>query len=708
MRLLSTFALALLTVAPLAAQSAQQLNFYSGLSDGREIRRMLYSHMKEKAARLFEERRRKIAQLSSAADVHARRQYLREKTQEALGGPFPPRTPLNARVVGVLDRDDYRIEKIVFESQPRFFVTANLYLPKKGRPPYPGILFPLGHEAGAKAHEAWQQILSSFAKKGFVALAWEPVGQGERVQLYDKDFENSKVVRSTTEHTIVGIQCLLMGDNLARYTIWDGLRALDYLLSRPEVDSKRIGCTGNSGGGTHTAYISALDDRIQVAAPSCYITSWERLLATIGPQDAEQCLPPWLADGLDHPDFIHAFAPKPFLILSAIRDFFSIYGARSTYGEAKRIYDMLGAGEKVSMVEADDGHGYSKPRRLASYRWFSRWLKGVEDDQPEPEVVIATPEELLCTETGQVATSLGGETVHSLNLKRLEEFRRKATPFSAAEVQRMVGYEKRDEPLRVDPFGNIDGSGYRIEKLVYESEPGIRVPSLLYLPEKPAGKKAAAVFIDGRGKAATHDQAGQLAKAGMVVLSIDARGFGETRSMSDDNGSDWPRYFGDYNSAMTALLTGKPLVAMRAEDVTRGVDLLAGRAEVDEARISVFGKGAGAVPALYAAAFDERIRKVALEEMLVSYEAVVTGGIHRGVFENIVRGALRYYDLPDLVAWLAPRPVRIVDAVSPMGELVALGEVNRQYARAASGGHLRVVRRKPADTMTTLYGELLD
>lgn len=180
-------------------------------------------------------------------------------------------------MVGTLDRGDYRVEKIVFESRPAFFVTANLYLPKSGRPPYPAILFPLGHERGAKAHQAWQRCLAGLARRGFAALAWDPLGQGERIQMYDEDLHDSKLRGSTVEHTVIGMQCLLTGTHLAQYTIWDGIRALDYLLSRPEVDARRVGCTGNSGGGTHTAYLAGLDNRIQVAAPSCYITSWQRM-----------------------------------------------------------------------------------------------------------------------------------------------------------------------------------------------------------------------------------------------------------------------------------------------------------------------------------------------------------------------------------------------------------------------------------------------
>src|SRR5690606_37980445 len=336
----------------------------------------------------------------------------------AIGG-LPEKTPLNARKVGEIKREGYKIEKIIFESQPRFYVTANLYLPTVGEGPYPAILYPLGHELGGKSNPTWQQMLGSLALKGYVALAWDPVGQGERIQMYDSDFRDSKVFRSTTEHTLMGIQCLLIGDNLARYTIWDGIRALDYLISRPEVDPERIGCSGNSGGGTHTAYLSALDDRIAVAAPSCYLTSWERLLATIGPQDAEQVLLPWLHSGLDHADFVHAFAPKPYLILSAIRDFFSIAGARQTYSEARSVYERLGMPERVAMVTADDGHGFTQPRRLAAYQWFDRWLKGeLSESDTEPEVQLATEDELYCTDSGQVASSLGGETVYTLNLKR--------------------------------------------------------------------------------------------------------------------------------------------------------------------------------------------------------------------------------------------------------------------------------------------------
>lgn len=232
----------------LRAQSAEKLDFLDGLTDFARIRSMLPDYLNRLAMAQLEERRRVIGQITTPEEVARRRAYVREKMLQDLGG-LPERTPLNARTVAVLERDGYKIEKVIFESQPHFYVTANLYLPTRGQPPYPAVLFPLGHERGGKANPTWQQVLVTLAKRGYVCLDWDPIGQGERVQLYNPDIEGPELSDSTTEHTMQGIQCLLAGDALARYTIWDGLRALDYLLSRPEVDTARVACTGNSGGG---------------------------------------------------------------------------------------------------------------------------------------------------------------------------------------------------------------------------------------------------------------------------------------------------------------------------------------------------------------------------------------------------------------------------------------------------------------------------
>jgi cephalosporin-C deacetylase-like acetyl esterase len=718
----------LLRQPPALAQD--QLDFLSDLPEARNLRQMLPEHVNGLARAALDARREKIASLTSEPDLQARKQYVRERILASLGG-LPERTPLNVRPVGTLERPDYRIEKFIFESQPRFYVPAHLYVPKRGTPPYPAILFPLGHEIDTKARPLWQLFLGTLATRGYVVLAYDPVGQGERIQLYDPDWGESKVFRNNTEHTILGIQCLLIGDNLARYSVWDGMRALDYLLSRPEVDAKRIACTGNSGGGNMTAFLAALDDRIQVAAPSCWINSWQSLLETIGQQDAEQVLIPSLQDGLDHGDFIYAFAPKPYLILAAIRDFFAVKGVRDTYDEAKRIYAMLGAGEKLQKAEADVGHDYSKPLRMAAYRWFGRWLKGAEDNAPEVDLPVASEEEMRCTASGQVEISLGGETVRSLNQKRVAALGRKLPALTdPADVvslrertRQQVSRLLNRSPLPVkDPaglntrsYGHIARSGYRIDKLTYESEPRILIPALLFVPDGRPTRKPAVVHVDGRGKSA---EAGvgqdleQLAKAGFVVLSIDARGMGETEVLETEQAHDVRPYFGDYDSAMTALVLGKPLAGMRVLDISRAVDLLQALEDVDAGRILAFGRGNGALPVLYAATLDERLKKIVLEKMLGSYQTIVDQKIHRQVFESVVPSVLQFYDLPDLVAVLAPREVWVVNRVDAMGHVIRGRQAESNYAIAqrtftlAGQPDLLHLRSRGVETILQAYPEL--
>jgi cephalosporin-C deacetylase-like acetyl esterase len=651
---------AFLLAGVIFAQPANELNFTASVPELRELSRALPQYMTVEARKSLAKR----TQISSRDDLKARAERVRRQMLVNIGG-LPESTPLNARTVGLIERPAYRIEKVIFESQPKFFVTANLYIPKNGTGPFPAILFPLGHESGAKAHEAWQYALGSFATKGFVALAWDPLGQGERLQFFDPDLQRSRLLQSTREHTMLGTQALLVGDNLARYTIHDGIRALDYLVSRKEVDPKRIGVTGNSGGGTHTAYLAALDDRIQVAAPSCYITSWDKLMSLLGPQDAEQNLPPWLNEGFDFPDFIYAFSLKPYQILSAVRDFFPIGGARETFAEARRVYDSLGAGDKISMVEADDGHGYSLPRRLAAYQWFAKWLKGVDDDGKEPSIQLASEWELQCTRTGQVATDLGGETVFTLNKKRLKQ----ATGGDiVATARRLSGYRYEAGTPKVTGYGTTVKNGYRIEKIVYESEPGILIPAVLAIPDRRSAGGKAVLYVHGQGKSAAASELAECAGRGEVAMAIDVRGVGETRG-----GQGTPRYtddwFGDASSAFAAMLMGKTLVGMRALDVSREIDVLALRSDLQVTSIVAVGVELGSVPTLLAAAFDQRIQSIELIRMLASYRSVVESPVHRGVLENVVPGVLRHFDLPDLVKALGPRVARVTDPVDALGAI---------------------------------------
>jgi len=319
-----TWLSALLVFVTLVASGAEDLTVLPSEIDGIAPSAMMEAWLKQQAFAALDRRDAEFEKLKTPEQLKAWQQERRDFFLRQLGG-FPERTPLNAEVIGGRSFADYRIERVIFESQPRFHVTATLYLPLTPGP-HPAVLHPTGHSTNAKARDLYQQASVVMAKHGLAVLCYDPIGQGERHHFFKPD--GRLLFNSTTqEHQLMGIGCALLGSSLARYMIWDGMRGIDYLQSRPDIDPKRIGCTGISGGGTMTSYLMVLDDRIVSAAPGCYLTGFRRLLETIGPQDIEQNIPGQIAFGLDHADYVLLRAPQPTLIMAATRDYFDIQGA---------------------------------------------------------------------------------------------------------------------------------------------------------------------------------------------------------------------------------------------------------------------------------------------------------------------------------------------------------------------------------------------
>ena len=283
-------------------------------------------------------------------------------------------------------------------------MTALLFLPKAERfkPPYPAVLVPCGHEFDAKGYSPYQSMGALFALNGMAALVFDPIDQGERGQYLGPG--GWPKLWGSTGHAMVGVGCVLLGQNVARFMIWDGMGAIDYLQSRPEVDPQRIGCTGSSGGGTQTAYLMALDDRICAAAPSCYLTSTPRLMAMTGPDDAEQQIFGQIIHGPHEADFVMMRAPAPVLICAATHDFFDIAGTWDTLRYAKRLYTRMGLAERVDILEDDADHNFSKTQREGVARWMSRWLLAKERVIAEPEIALLTKREYQCLPNGEVMT----------------------------------------------------------------------------------------------------------------------------------------------------------------------------------------------------------------------------------------------------------------------------------------------------------------
>ncbi len=659
--------------SPTHAESAARGEDLNVLSVEEQPGEMLRAYLLKECDALLDARREDVRKLETPEAVRERIEQVRKDWMAAIG-PFPERTPLNGKTIGVIEADGYRIERVLYESRPGHHVTGNLYIPK-GEGPFPGVLVPCGHSGNGKASGAYQSVCILLARHGFVALIYDPIGQGERYQLLD---ENGKpIIGGTTEHTLTDIGARLTGVGTANYRIWDGIRSIDYLVSRPEVDPNRIGCTGNSGGGTLTAYLMATDDRILAAAPSCYITSLSRLFNTIGPQDGEQNITAQVALGIDHADYIMLRAPKPTLLLTGTYDFFDIDGSWDSFREAKRLYGILGFGERVGLFEYPDKHGFSQPRREAALRWMRRWLQGIDDAPTEAEPTLQTDEALQVTKSGQVVTDFSDRTVWDLNLERAKTLANDREAFwregpkdeCLAEVRRLAGIRPMAAKPVAKSLSAVEREGYTIEKLRIDREGEPPVPALLFLPAAREGKLPAVLYVDGRGKqhgAAPGGPIEVLVKEGRAVLAIDVRGTGETASAK-------PRLIGKNEFQMTYLgiHLGRPLLGQRTEDVLAALEALLGREEIDPERVRMMGIERGGPVALHAAALDSRVTDVVIEEAIQSWMDVVATPLAEHQLEQIVAGALTRYDLPDLVRAIGPRAVEVRRPVDPTGKPIA-------------------------------------
>jgi dienelactone hydrolase len=628
------------------------------------------------ALKQLQQRDEAIARLETKDDYLKRQDIVREKLLR-LVGPFPEKTPLNARVTGIVKRDGYRVENLIYESMPGYFVTASLFIPDNLSGRSPAILNAIGHSPKSYRRDIYQNLIINLVKKGFIVLAYDQIGQGERLQYYSEELGKSRF-RPNTEHSYPGAQCFISGYSPARYFIWDGIRAIDYLLTRKEVDPQRIGMTGLSGGGTSTSFVSAIDDRILAAAPSCYITNYKYLFMSEGPQDAEQNIFHFLKEGLDHADLLELRAPKPTLIVSTTRDFFSIQGVRETFQEAKRTFRALGNENQLQLSEADLGHGFIRKNNEATYAFFQKYLNN-PGESTEEEVNTIPEKELQVTETGQMATSLSGETIYSLNKKVVEaqvtklNSRRlnmdKHIHSLAGSVQQLSGFEYPKE------FGNPIFSGrivkkeYSLEKYLIQGSGDYQIPAALFLPEK-GRKSEIVILLDDRGMdhAANQDSLSNLlVKQGLSVLLVDIPGIGEM-------GPGYMR--GDayidnvsYNQWFAGILTGKSLVGLRAEDIVRITHFIKTNLQGVES-ISAIASGTTGSGLLHAALFDSSIQKVCLKESYLGFADIALSIDYVPAFiPSTVAGAIEEYDLQDLMAGIYPRKLMIVNPLSGNGTL---------------------------------------
>lgn len=644
------------------AQEDDSMNVMDNWFEWTDGENMLIHSINKQAFKLLDIRDSGIAKLKTKEDWIARQKKVKE-TLLKIVGPFPEKTPLNAKIVATIQRDGYRIEKILYESIPGYYVTACLFIPDGIKGKRPAILNVLGHwEEGFRARDT-QQFIYNFVKKGFIVFAIDPVGQGERVQYYNPDTKKIDLMGATNQHSYMAHQCFLIGSSTAKYFTWDGIRAVDYLLTRSEVDSTRIGLTGISGGGTQTSYIGAMDDRIKAYAPTCYITGFRRLLESIGPQDGEQNIYHAVAEGITHADFLEVSAPKQILMATCTRDFFSIQGARETYREVMNAYKAFGKEANFTKVESDSVHGYTIKNQEAIYAFFQKALDMPGD--PKFEHLSFLPEkELYVTQTGLILSSISNaKMLFDVNreeavkkIANLENSRKNIFAHLAnvnQKAKELSGYIA-PAPEKEPVFrGRFPRDGYSIEMYALKGENQCIVPLYVFVPEK-AGKYPAIVYINPKGKsaeAAPGQQIEALVKKGYIVAAPDVINTGETK-FKFRNGN--PINFG-------SVLIGRSIVGVQAGDVIRVVNFLKTRSDVDKDKIGGIALGEMSPALLHAATFDPSIRSIALVGPPVSYKSIVMNKYYNFPFTCCVAGALTAYDLPDLIGSLSPRKVVLAD-----------------------------------------------
>lgn len=639
----------------------------AGDGHGRMMQRMLFAELD----RVTEERNRGFEQRKTIEAIEVHHRQLQAKFIEAIGG-LPEPSPLKARVTGVVQRDGFTVEKVLFESRPNHHITGALFLPaNRDGNQVPGVLIPCGHAEFAKADEKYQRAAALLALNGMAAFLFDPIDQGERMQLVDADGKYK--IWGTKGHLTLGIGCIFLGNNTAQYMIADSMRAIDYLQSRPEIDSERIGCMGNSGGGTQTAYLAALDDRIKAAAPSCYISSFPRLLRSLGGQDSEQTIFGQLSWQMDHADYLTMQAPMPQLVCSATGDFFDIRGSWDSFRQAKRVFSRYGHAERLNIIEHDGPHGYAKPLREASVRWMSRWLLGEVREIREPEIEILSREEIQVTPRGQVMLLPGEKSVYELNDALLEKLKKERAPFSADRVRALAGVRRlQDLPeLTVEKLEAIDHPSGNIYPSVMTVDNGIQLPAIRLegddseLSEAERKKARPPVLaLHERGKSAAFGVVEGYSSLGHEAMAVDIRGTGETLQT---NGFFYARRFGsDGLDVIMAYLLGKSYVGMRAEDILISARELGGGKPV-----RLIAVGHVTVPALHAVALEPQLfTDVELRGGLASWSKIVEDRESFRQLVNHVNGALTHYDLPDLVKAIraAGKTVTIHNPIDAMGQ----------------------------------------
>ncbi len=631
-------------------------------------------------------------------DWERRKQIVRSTVMDFLGIAALRKTPLNPKITDVITKPGYEIEKIVIESRPGFYLTGNLWKPAGAAGRLPVLLWVHGHNDKGKAGYGWPQL--ALPKKGIMVFAFDGVGFGERVNV--NHYTNAA--------------CWTVGTSTLGFEIWDDIRAIDYLLTRDDVDPARIAVGGRSGGGTQSLYMLAVEPRIRAAVVMAGMSTLQKAYIqrasghcicnyTLGPLRSVTAAD-MLATGAPHVNTL--------VIQGGLDPLFPIDGTKESFSFAEKIYKLYGKKNNISMFSDAGQHDATERQKALTVKFLMKALTPDNKDFSMPQYEELDPVELNAglPSGNQDTLDICAASAAELKTARDAEHERFTTD-PAAVRKRIIenilgGFPKLPPPgaLIVDSF---DADGFTVENLLLETEPGLKLPVNIYVPKNAAGRMPATILLLGGGKARAADYFGDKPefniademKAGRIVAAPDLRGLGEL-APGPNGRLEVNRQYLEYELATGAALIGRPLAGMRAFDIIRLLDYLAARGDVDPAAVGALADSAAANSVLLAAALDTRIAagpdsEVRISNPFISYfiPALTTDYS----MEIYVPGILKEADVAELAALVAPRRLTVAGGTSPdlkpadADALDAAFSFTREtYARLGAESSFRIAR----------------
>jgi dienelactone hydrolase len=628
---------------------------------------MLLDDLVDRLRDMRQERRERLAAVRTRRQAEAYQRRVRRAVRAACG-PRPPKTPLNLRLTGTVERPHYTVEKVLYDSRPGCTVSAHIYVPKGLTERAPAVLGTCGHSATGKLEPLYQAFCQRLARAGFVVLILDPFNQGERDQYHGVP-DADAVASCTHAHNMMGKQLDLVGDWFGMWRAWDGIRGLDVLLARPDVDRTRVGLTGNSGGGTMTTWLWAMEPRFTMAAPSCFVTTFANNLKNELPADCEQYPPGCLGNGLEMADFLLARAPDPVLLLGQRYCFFDRRGLAEAYDEVRAFYDVLRApADAAQHFLGPEPHGFSVHNQEAMVEFFARHA-GVTARRTGSIHDLGS--DGLVTPGGNTVAA-GATPIFALTAARADELaaqRRRLSPAALRSAAREV-LHLPDVPQEPPHYRILRGGtqhGRHVARYAVETERDVRAILHKVMTEP---RHMHTLDVESRvtlyvPHVASDDDLGQrpatdLAAEAQPLYLVDPRGLGETRA--DETGDFFAPYGLDYMLHGHEMMFGRSYLGGRVFDVLRTMDLLAGEGA---RRIDLTGRGLGSVIAALAALLHRRATSgtdgsVALHNAPVSWHGMTQVPLVAWPASTMPRGVLARFDLPDVYRALGRR-LRLVD-----------------------------------------------